>query len=95
MSEIKRNWTALVREHERSGLSVKDFCAGKHMSVSAFYQHRKKVSEAPTFLPALISDSSEDHKVILRKGEVTIEIPLTASTTVITALLATLSEVPC
>ena len=95
MEKQKRDWKSLVREHERSGLSVKDFCLQKRLSVSGFYQNRKRVNELPAFLPALVEDSSDTQCITFRKGQVTIEVPLTASSTLISSLLTALTEAPC
>jgi hypothetical protein len=40
----QQEWQQFISEQPQSGLSVKDFCASKNITVSGFYLWRKKLS---------------------------------------------------
>ena len=43
----QQQWQQLINEHSQSGLTVKDYCMSKNITVSGFYLWRKKLSATP------------------------------------------------
>lgn len=43
----QQQWQQLINEHPQSGLTVKDYCMSKNITVSGFYLWRKKLSATP------------------------------------------------
>ena len=51
---IKRDWSEVFDEFQRSGMTIKEFCLSKGMSQSLFYRRRKDYNAADTAMgPAL------------------------------------------
>lgn len=50
MAYIRRTqqqWQQFINEQPQSGLTIKDYCASKNITVSGFYLWRKKLSGTP------------------------------------------------
>ena len=43
----QHQWQQLINEQPQSGLTVKDYCASKNITVSGFYLWRKKLADPP------------------------------------------------
>ncbi len=62
----QQQWQQFINEQSQSGLTVKEYCASKNITVSGFYLWRKKLSatdhpvdEPHEWLPLKPSPSSE------------------------------------
>jgi len=57
---IQRDWSAVFEEFHASGLSIKEFCQGKEMSLSLFYRRRKKYDNGDIANPDRPTPRSSD-----------------------------------
>lgn len=55
-------WRARIAEQERSGLSVKQFCKGRGLTVWSFYDWRKRLRESAPVRFALVERRSGSPK---------------------------------
>jgi transposase len=62
-SSKEQFWRTMVRQWRRSGLSVRDFCADRHVSEPSFYGWRRTIAqrdaEAAHFVPVRIVGNPE------------------------------------
>ena len=45
------DWTALIKQHPASGLTISAFCRQHKFSVSTFYSHKTKKAKIKTVMP--------------------------------------------
>tara|TARA_R110000744_G_scaffold314864_1_gene421882 strand:- start:2018 stop:2293 length:276 start_codon:yes stop_codon:yes gene_type:complete len=43
----RQQWQQLIHEQPDSGLTINDYCQQQHITLSGFYQWRKKLTAAP------------------------------------------------
>ena len=73
-------WNEMVREREESGLSIREFCAGKSISPKTYYYRLRKLREAaietstPEIVQVDIPEPFNPGGIIIRTNAATIEI---------------------
>jgi hypothetical protein len=50
----RQKWADLIRQHEQSGVAVKDFCHERRVSEPSFYSWRKRLSTSEPVRFALV-----------------------------------------
>lgn len=68
-AERVRYWQGLIEEHSQSGLSVLEFCKGRKVAATSFYQWRTKLQQeskqiAPKLLPVKVVSVPERPKAV-------------------------------
>ncbi len=98
-----QQWIAMIREQRSSGLSVKSWCAEKHISENCFYyrQHRLREiigSEIPEFVeihqpdaPAARNIENINSAATIRSGKVKIDLNNSASEELIARIVRVLN----
>ena len=73
-------WSEMVREREESGLSIREFCAGKAISPKTYYYRLRKLREAaieastPEIVQVDIPELFNPGGIVIRTNAATIEI---------------------
>lgn len=95
-------WRRWIELQQRSGLTIRDFCAQQHLSEASFYawkrELQKRHTEANTFVPVRILDNPQPDtaiEVVLERGP-TLRINAGFDPDTLRRLLAVLEEnKPC
>ena len=64
-AEKEEFWRLVLEEHDRSGMTVKDFCVQQGVSIPSFYAWRRKIQladadeDSQQLVPVTIVDSSK------------------------------------
>ena len=101
--ELERFWRKAIREHARSGRSVREFCLPLGVSAASFYAWRKEIakrdgdvvesSPATTFVPVrVVSDPVVE--IVLPSG-VILRTPSVVDPLAVARLVAALGGMPC
>lgn len=85
-AERVRCWQGLIEEHGRSGLTVLEFCKGRKVAATSFYQWRTKLQQSSepavtTLLPVKLVNASEQPRAASR-GCIQVLMPSGVSLTV-------------
>lgn len=46
----KRDWPALIEDHEKSGMTVAAFCRAREINPNLFYRHRRQRGDQSRFV---------------------------------------------
>jgi hypothetical protein len=69
------DWEALIREHEKSGKSVQEFCKEKQIHSNTFYVNRKKLRDVVDFVEIAVSETTDTpSSIILTYKDAHIEV---------------------
>lgn len=60
ITEEKDKWKEMIEAQKQSDLSIRQFCADNHISVSCFYKHKALIlKEESPFLPVTVDKNEE------------------------------------
>ena len=91
-------WSEMVREREESGLSIREFCAGKSISPKTYYYRLRKLCEAaietstPEIVQVDIPEPFNPGGIIIRTNAATIEITGNANPETVRAAVSFLRQ---
>ena len=91
-------WSEMVREREKSGLSIREFCAGKSISAKTYYYRLRKLREAaneaslPEIVQVDIPEAFNPGGIVIRTNAATIEINGNANPETVRAALSFLKQ---
>jgi hypothetical protein len=95
----RQKWADLIRQHEQSGVAVKDFCHDRGVSEPSFYSWRKRLSTSEPVRFALVDAgasgtnprASSSVELILVSGD-RLRIPPGADAATLRTVLSVLRE---
>ncbi len=90
----KRDWPTLIREHEKSGMTVASFCSERGINPNLFYRHRKR-RDRGTFVEVAVDQVSlNPEPIVLNASGHRLEISPGFDSETLKAILQVLAEVP-
>ena len=91
-------WNEMVREREDSGLSIREFCAGKSISPKTYYYRLRKLREAaietsaPEIVQVDIPELFNPGGIVIRTNAATIVITRNADPETVRATMSFLKQ---
>jgi len=91
----KKQWTEIIQACQSSGMTVKAWCAENGINIKSYYYRLRKLCEklcnaSQQAVP--VCSFSASHSVVIRNGNVTVEIPDGISAATISAVVKAISQ---
>ena len=85
-------WSEMVREREESGLSIREFCAGKAISPKTYYYRSAIEASTPEIVHVDIPEPFNPGGIVIRTNAATIEITGNANPETVRAAVSFLRQ---
>lgn len=91
------DWSALIAEYQKSGITVEEFCGRKNIHPSNFYRNRKKYQSSDSALVQIQvpADRKQESNLSIRIHDYIIEIPNTTDAVLLETTLRILKGLVC